>query len=117
MPPTEKPGQSQLATHARVTVELADPDIIEAEHDGKIFTDDVLITYTRLIDSIDGPDQRDGGWVVTARVQGHRVARRPNPDGSPKRLKSYGQRTFVQGTDVFPDWLSKITDQFNPENA
>jgi hypothetical protein len=115
--PTERPGHSQLSAQAHVAVELDDPITIPGEHGGDIFTDDVLVIYALRVKYIGDQDEDDTGWQVTARVQGHRVARRLNPDGSPKRLRSYGQQTFTAGEDVFPDWLEKIAHEYHPEHV
>jgi hypothetical protein len=108
-----------MAASARIAIELDQPDIVTADHGGEIFTDDLLLIYTRRMERIGAADEADSGWVVEARVSGNRTAKRRNPDGSPKRLRSFGQATYLEGRSIypsdFPDWLRDYVTKYNPE--
>lgn len=116
--PTERPGATHVVARAQATVVLDDPDVIDGEHGGPMFTDGVLIVYSREVAHAGhATDERDSGWTVTARVFGAKVAKRRNPDGTLRPLSSHGQQTFIEGEDVFPDWLSQIAQTYHPEHA
>ena len=115
--PTERPGRSVAAANFRISIELDSRDIIPGEHGGDFETDDVLITYTRRMERIGAPSEADSGWVFDARVSGARVAKRTNPDGSRRRLRSFGQATFLEGRDEIPDWLGVLIKKYDPENT
>lgn len=117
MAPTERPGETQMDAEARVLIELDQPDIIPGDRGGEIFTDAVLITYTRRAVNVGGDDEGESGWVAEARVSGNHVAKRRNRDGSPQQLNSFGKATFLQSRDVFPDWLSELTKKYDPESS